>query len=202
MPKADRSYVNQILQIQSGAVELVAVAVLLAFGLGMAASALPSAIGIDSKTAVLAGLMLCVISFMYAIQKLSRSLSVATRFEGLMLLGEQNEVIQIDRYEFSESTASHMRGLTAENKALGASWRKASLGVCFGGHRDPNKHQTELGHQLANEAIEYFVLDELSLHLSAYFDSYRNVSDDVVSRIKRRDIPRLRARTPGSRCSG
>lgn len=191
MPSNDRRYVHRILQLQSSAIEIVLVAVVLAFGVNIAANAIPTILRIGDTTALFLGLGLSVLSLAYAVRRLSSSLSMSINLEGVLVLGEHNEVLPIERYRFSESTASHMRGLTAENKALGGSWRKANLGVRFEGRPDPNKRHSELGHQLANEAIEYFVLDELSLHLSEYFDSDRKVTDEVVSRINRRDIPQL-----------
>lgn len=116
---------------------------------------------------------------------------MSVKLRGVLLLGKENRVQEIQRYRFSESTASHIRGLTVENKALGASWKKANLGLCFEGDTDPKQRHSETGRQLAIEAIEYFVLDELSLHLSEYFDSEREVSDETVVRIKRRDIPQV-----------
>jgi hypothetical protein len=191
MQKTERHYVHRILQLQRSAIELVLVAVVLAFGINIAASALPLILRLESGTALLTGLGMSILSLAYAVHRLSSSLSMSIKLQGVFLLGANNSPHEIERYRFSESTASHMLGLFAENKALGASWRKANLGLCFEGNPDPNKRHSELGHQLANEAIEYFVLDELSLHLSEYFDSDRKISDEVVSRIKRRDIPQL-----------
>ena len=43
--------------------------------------------------------------------------------------------------------------------------------------------------KLAQEALEYYVLSELSLHLSDHFDNNPRVSDEEIQRIGRRDIP-------------
>lgn len=191
MHTKERHYVHQILRVQRSAVELVFVAVILAFGVNIASSSLPTVLNLTNATALAGGIGLCVLSFVYGARRLSSSLSMSIELQGLLLLGNANQIIKVDRYRFSESASSYLQGLAAENKALGTSWKKASLGLCFDGRSDSTQRHTEIGYRLVNEAIEYFVLDELSLHLSEYFDSERDVPDDAVERIKRRDIPQI-----------
>ena len=187
----EQHYVRRILQAQRSAVELVLVAVVLGFGVNIASSALPAKLGLSTGSSLALGSGMCLLSLLYAIYRVSASLSMSAKFQGVLLLGKENQVHEIGRYRFSESTASNIRGLTVENKALGGSWKLANLGCCFEGRADPKHRHTETGQQLAVEVIEYFVLDELSLHLSEYFVSERSVPDEAVARIKRRDIPQV-----------
>jgi hypothetical protein len=191
MPSSEQHYVRRILQGQRNAVELVLVAVVLAFGVNIASNAFPAKLGLAADAGLALGLGLCLLSLLYAVYRVSASLSMSVKLQGLLLLGKENQVHEIERYRFSQSTASSVCGLTVENKALGASWKKANLGGCFEGRGDPKHRNSDAGQQLVLEAIEYFVLDELSLHLSEYFESERSVSDDAVARIKRRDIPQV-----------
>lgn len=187
----EQHYVRRILQTQRSAVELVLVAVVLGFGINIASSALPAKLGLSTESSLALGSGICLLSLLYAIYRVSASLSMFAKFQGVLLLGKENQVHEIKRYRFSESTASNVRGLTVENKALGGIWKRANLGYCFEDTGDPKHRHTETGHQLAVEVIEYFVLNELSLHLSEYFDFERAVPDEAVARIKRRDIPQV-----------
>jgi hypothetical protein len=191
MAASEGLYLRRVLQAQKNATELLFVAVILAVGLNVFSNAVPQYLSIDNAGALKIGISLCFLSIAYAAYRLTSLLRISVTLDGLLALREHNEVMAINGYRFSESTAKHLRGLCTENKALDAVWRNASLGISFGEMSASDQHNARLGRQLAIEAIEYFVLDELSLHLSSYFNSDCNSSNRIISKIQRSDIPGL-----------
>jgi hypothetical protein len=165
--------------------------VLLALGVNLLSSTIPLVFGLSDRLALALGVGLCLIGVLYFMLRVVTSLSRTTVMEGVLSLSEENEVVAIQRYRFSEEIKAHINGLTSENKALGRLWRQASLGVCYGEMDDAKRRVTDSANRLVCEAIEYFVLNELTLHLSEYFISGRRDNDKAVVHVERRDIPQL-----------
>jgi hypothetical protein len=86
---------------------------------------------------------------------------------------------------------NYIRAIRAENKAIKSLWQRARFGNFEEPESDGSARAAKEGDKLVREAVEYFVLNKLSLHLSAYFSSDRNVADDSVVKIQRRTIPQL-----------
>jgi hypothetical protein len=83
----------------------------------------------------------------------------------------------------------YLAGLS-ENPALSRAWRDSSLsGMKYLGDGRLEIVTNTAARQLAREAIEYFVLDMLSLHLSGHFENNPRIADDEIVRILREDIP-------------
>src|SRR5262249_22030808 len=111
-------------------------------------------------------------------------------FEGLLpVIRKTHEVIPIDRYEFAEETARHMRALAAENRALARAWSDSRLSAIDSDKDGRVNRKSPPAVKLAREALEYFVLDKLSLHLSGHFHNNPRINDTDITTVGRRDIP-------------
>ena len=78
--------------------------------------------------------------------------------------------------------------LTAENKALARAWSDTSLSGFNITDKSVRRQASEAA-KLAQQAVEYFVLNKFSLHLSAHFENNPRVSDEEIQRIRRQDVP-------------
>ena len=179
-----------ILSIRSNLVELVAVAVGIGLGISLAATGLSLRLVLDQSGTVQLwlGSLLTVGGCLYlasrAVPKVNKSLG----FEGVFVVRKiNNEVVPIARYEFAEETTRNIAALTAENKALGRAWADSSL-KRFDITDKGAQRRASAAAKLAQEAVEYFVLHKLSLHLSGHFENNPRVSDKEVQRIGRQDV--------------
>ena len=178
-----------ILSIRSNLVELVAVAVAIGLGISLAATGLSLRLGLSGTVQLWLGILLTVGGCSYLVSRAVPKINRSFVFKGVLVVRKiNNEVVPIDRYELATKTARNIAGLTAENRALGRAWAEGPLS---------SFHRTEKGLQrressavkLAQEAVEYFVLDKFSLHLSAHFNNNPRVSDEEIHRIGRQDVP-------------
>jgi len=191
MQKEKHDYIKGVEQLHRSTLEFAAIAVLLALGVNLLSSAIPQAFSLTINTILGIGILLVLVGVCYVMLRVVSSLSKTIKMEGVLLLSSNNEVREIERYRFSEETRSHIKGLTSENKALAKTWQTASLGFCDDEIDETTRRLTNNANKLVREAIEYFVLSELTLHLSEYFVSGVRANNDAVVTVERRDIPQL-----------
>ena len=191
MQKEDHHYIKGVEQLHRSTLEFAAIAVLLALGVNLLSSAVPQAFPMTTNTTLGLGVLLLLVGVWYVMLRVVAALSRTIKMEGVLLLSSNNEVREIKRYRFSEKTRNHIKGLTSENKAIAKTWRSANLGFCHSEIGESTRKLTNNANKLVCEAIEYFVLNELTLHLSEYFVSGGRANDDTVVTVERRDIPQL-----------
>lgn len=191
MRTSSHHYVESLLGVRRHTIEVIALAIVLAFGINLASSGLPSLLSLSPQAAAGAGLMLIIVGFVYLLVRLKPLSSRALILRGVLPVSAEKAIEEIPRYDLSERLHDYFSGLTSENKAIAKLWRDAKI--------DPELNQEESSfrisagpaHVLVQEALEYFVLDKLSLHLSEYFESNREVDENAIVRIQRSDIPHI-----------
>lgn len=183
MNKINRHYVESLLGSRRKSIEIFAVAVLLAFGVSIASSGLISLFSMSAIVAASIGMALTLLVVIYLVTQLMPFAKRELTLDGILPITTANrEVYEIYRYELSAALCRYFCALVAENKAIEKQWKENGIGI-FAKDGQPNA--------LICEALEYFVLNKLSLHLSAYFDSKLNIEEHTIVRIQRPDIPHL-----------
>ncbi|WP_447893837.1 hypothetical protein [Vreelandella sp. GE22] len=113
------------------------------------------------------------------------------RVEGYIITDPQeNVLINVPRYRYSEDLAIFMAAAFKENPALLIQWNKEPLGSAFELNSEDgllNKKSTAAA-RLIKEATEYYVLDNLSAHLADYFDKSK-CSGLKLREYSRKDVP-------------
>jgi hypothetical protein len=171
--------------------ELLAVAVCIALGVHLVGGGVLLQMGWPTLAVTALGAGLIILGCGYLVARVAPRLSRRFSFQGVLAVtGKSHEVIPIDRYEFAEDTAEHVRALAAENKALARAWADNPLSEI----ELDIKNQTAAkkgspAAKLAREALEYFVLNELSLLLSGHFENNPRIDAAEIVRMGRRDIP-------------
>jgi len=191
MRSESRRYVQALVQLQRSTFEIVVLAIVLAFGINLMSSGLPAVFSFSNESTTILGAVLSALSLIYVAVRGGPTLSRCLTLDGIMPVSNEGEVEAIPRYEFSESMRSYFVAITSENKAIGTAWKKARFGSFDADETETTQKTTEFGNQLVREAVEYFALSQLSLHLSEYFESERRIDDETVIRVQRRDIPQL-----------
>lgn len=181
--------VQRVLQFRHSTIELLVLAVVLAFGINLASAGVADLAGISPRAMTFAGFAAIFAVVLYLVARSGPHLLSSLKLKGVLPVEDSGEFFEIRRYEFSERLYLYLKALRSENKAVYAVWERGRLRD----HSDsgPSPRSEARAIELVKEGIEYFILDILSLHLSEYFVSQRQVKDDEVSLIKRESVPQI-----------
>lgn len=191
MRKEKIVFLSEILAGRANLAELLVVAILIALGVNIIGGSLFSLIPYKPHIILLTGIVLCLICVLYLFFRFFGRRSRIQNFKGFFIYNaKQNQVIHVRRYDFSWNLSEYLRAAFFENEALKTIWDKEPL-IDFKRLTDPRKPQMKKklrSMELINEATEYYVLDELSTHLTDYFhdDKFKK---DKLKEFRREDIP-------------
>ncbi len=166
---SERAIIERVALLRSNLIELVVVAVLVGFGVGLAASSVCSLMhGVEILGTIL-GASIGVGALSYLFPKVLTPEPQVLSVEGFLYLVETKKTVQVrpvHRYELSEKISDYLHAAFSENPALLRAWINSPV-RCVAGEAVAPESLT--GNSLLNQAIEYFFLDCLSLHLEDYF---------------------------------
>lgn len=206
---------NLLAEILNGKKELVrlfVIATVLAFSVGALASLFAAQTILPEWSVITIAALLILISFGLLARDLASSLSFEEEFEGVIFLDpDRNEILSVRDYVFSEKLQKTLLAVKAENKSIYSEWEKSPL-VQRPKSKEPMAKSTNddvsdrptyisifkvtvdeksetppLAARLLEEAASFVLIEELSLHLSTYFNDSKN--DSYIKEYKREDIP-------------
>jgi hypothetical protein len=180
-----------VISLRATLLEVVATAICIALGIHCVAIGLALQLGWPGWALIVLGACLSAGGSVYLAARAAPRINGEFSFQGVLpVKGKEHDVIAINRYRFAEKAAGYFRGLTAENKALAKAWSDNPL-TTFDFDRKEGRasRRSSPAVKLVQEAVEYFVLDELSLHLSGYFVNNPKVDNQELTKIGRREIP-------------
>lgn len=132
--------------------------------------------------------IVCLVFFVgRALSRVNRRLYVSGVFP--VLEKDKRRAVAIARYRFSEELEDYFKAICAENAAIAKTWETLEDGE--------NKRMSLAAFDrksvppptmLVREAVEYFVLDCLSVHLSSFFQN-RGWREDALIELGRDAIP-------------
>ena len=190
-------YTQSLFSFRGRVAELFFVAFVLAVGAELIAHGLvmPSSsetwLGWTPPYLIAVGSALALLGMGFVILRERIAMPKKIAFEGMLIVGkEKNRILRVARYDFSEKIFEYFSGLS-ENKALLSIWQNGNLNHWTGsGEKDPTNGNLTAA-KLIREAIEYFVLSRLSLHLSGHFQNRRQAADGEIEVLGRADIPSI-----------
>ncbi len=189
MTKNTRPIVQGVVISHQNLIELIVVAILLAFGVDLIAGHILASAIPNSRLALLVGVILCLGSVLYLAARLFGRRVESRTYQAFFIYNEKrNKIIPVPRYKFSEAICRYMRAAFAENPALKLLWEKESLEDFFGD--EPRKAA-----QLLSQATEYFLLAQLSTHLTDYFADEKFKKENL-RKYFREDVPEVLLRNP------
>lgn len=164
--------------------ELIIVAIFLAFGISLTSSSITLITDFKPIQGIYIGSAISVISVIYISLKVFTRRKEEYSFKGFFILNEQqNKIVKIKGYTLSEELKDYFESAFLENKDLEHIWNNDSLKL-----QDGLKTPEPRAMEIIREALEYFLLDKLSLHLSTYF-KYPLEKNKNISVLARKDIP-------------
>jgi hypothetical protein len=98
---------------------------------------------------------------------------------------ENKKIIPVPGYNFSEEIHEYLNAAFIEKTALKTVWEKSKLGIDFD---DNGKKTNNKSNQLIIEAVQYFLLQNLSIHLIDYFADEKFTEENLKT-YEREDIP-------------
>lgn len=212
-------HISRILTRRKDFIELVCIAAILALGINLLAGLLltnewlPRQVSLYLAISLILGALIWILVISFPARTYSK------QFGAFFLLDQDNNLIAVDDYDFSFHLAKTVHAVLKENAAFQSLWstsplvaRGNSVGQSIAAVQDGKRTskpaqrppsyvamtrftQTDDYHEpdsaaLLREAIEYLVLDELSTHLSTYFNEYSD-EDKYIREYQRKDIPTL-----------
>jgi hypothetical protein len=170
--KQRESIIRRISQNRSDIFELLIIGIILATGVNILSEAVPSFFEFCLSQKIWIGSILTLIAIGYVALKLFTRRAQIQKYQAVILYdSEENSLVHIPRYKFSEDLLHYIRGGFTENRALEEVWKKQPLSLIpelvWGKKKDEKKYPESM--RIISEAVEYFILDRLSVHLSGYF---------------------------------
>ncbi len=192
-PYTNKGIVDLILSSRSSLFELLMVAILLAIGVNMITNAIPIIAKLDPFKNLCIGCAFIFAAIIYFAFKLFGKRTFNREYEAVIIYDSKaNELVNIPRYEFTEEITHFFKGAFIENSALKIIWQKEPLSsipeVLWKEENEDAKRPKSM--DLIAEAVEYFVLSKLSVHLEDYF-SEENFSKVYLKEFQRVDIPEV-----------
>jgi hypothetical protein len=182
--EGSKGRIDSIVEFRGNFLELLIVAIAIALAVhtfgGILESALPSYLSIVVAAVLI--VLGCVILIVRAVPRVNRTISL----KGIVPIAHADKkVIPIHRYHFSEEMRKILKATFHENKALEKLWLNSLSAL-----KSLNDSGLDTsGFKLINEAIEYFILEQLSLDLSAYFINNPDIENGAVVSLLRKDMP-------------
>lgn len=182
---------KELLQGRGAFLELLTAAVVLALGVNILASSLIDILALPQINQLLVALFVVLVALLLIGRKIMRAGHVHKSIEAVVLFSKkENRLVRIPRYRFSESLSDYIESLFSENEALKKIWESDPLSKQFDFDATSGKptYRKTNACLLMQEAIEYFVLDRLSTHLTDYFNN-PPFDEELLKKFGREDVP-------------
>jgi len=169
-------------------IELIIVAILLAFGINLIVGQLINLSVLSPMQNVAIGVFVCFCSILYYIASLIGKRFVKRSYNAFFLYDKKkNDIIPVPRYEFSEYLYKYFKGAFIENSALKKLWNEKPIKDLQ--HADfEGKDNRIQSVELILEAAEHFLLSRLSTHLIDFFDNEKFKESNLKEYV-RKDVP-------------
>jgi hypothetical protein len=169
-------FIRDFLSNRTNIIELLIVAVMITLGINLITSAIFNILKFENKDNVLLiiGLSIVLLSGLYFVFKISWKTKILKEFSGFVIFDKQSKLpADCDGYDYMEELRRNFKAAFAENKALEHIW-----------NNDPKKNKDSL----VIEATEYYLIDDLSTHLTDYFN-LKKLDKKQLKKFSRNDIP-------------
>ena len=201
----------EILTKKKELIKLFVVGTVLAFSIGVLANSVVTLATIPPWIVYLCTSIFILVALILLATDVKSSLSFKDKMKGVLFLDpDKNEILEVKDYELSRRLHEVLSAISVESRSIYSEWETSPLvpkdegkspsthdeverdekpsyiGIFKLSNEDPS-HSRPDSAKLLDEAILFVLLEELSLHLSTYFND--TISDEYIAEIKREDIP-------------
>ncbi len=191
MKEGSSGMVTRLLDNRKLLLELIIAAVLLSLSINLISSSILDLKWISPLCAFVLASILAVICTTYFVARLLWFRTHTYTFRGFIIFhSKKNEVADTPRYDYGHDLHNYMQAAFAENAAIKRMWDKEPVDKGFHHDKETGKvsHRIGKGHQLVIEATEYYILENLSTHLTDYFNR-PDFDKQNLHTFARNDIP-------------
>ncbi len=190
-PRGD--IIRLLISERSDIIEVVVVGIVIALGVNIAANAITPLLNLGPLGGFVVGIAITIVGIIYLFARLFSTREQVREYEAIFIYdAEQNSLINIPRYEFGEDFVHYFQGAFVENPAIKTIWEKEPLcnirETVWGKNERDEKRPRSM--ELVSEAVEYYILNKLSVHLSGYF-SKKGFRETNLQKYDRGDIPQV-----------
>ncbi|KQX00767.1 hypothetical protein [Flavobacterium sp. Root420] len=182
MAESHSYFLNNLLDNRKKVIELIIISLVLGIGVSFISSSLFDYIKIENKnnTYLLLGSIMTIGSMIYLASNLFGRRKFEKKIEGFFIVDRENKnIIKIDNYHYSNNILEYLDSARAEDARIDDNWLKTDFGNIH------SERQTLL--PIIESISEYYFLNNLSMHLSAFFNN-TSFSDDRLRTYERKDI--------------
>lgn len=176
-------FLQSILNNRKSFIELIAAAIIIGFGVSLAASSLLEYCDFKNKNLLLlcTGILLFLMGLGYFVVKLFGEKSFSKTLDGFFIVNFiKKEVVSIDSHDYSYELNKILNCGFSEDKALKKIWDNINF-------KQKDKSFNDFL-KIINEATEYYLLEKLSTHLTDFFNNKKYDKKELVE-YERNDIP-------------
>lgn len=190
MMKSKRNYLLDILNNRSNVIRFVFITILLSFGLNVIAGSLTLSHGFKAVYGFLIGGVITLLVIAYLLLFVLKSMKKELTIDCIFIHdNNENVLLDIERYKFSRKINEYLIAALSEDKDLKAIWDREPLG-CYQSVGDWIHGRISKSRNIINEVVEYYIIEELSLHLSGYFNN-SSFSKENLREIGRNEVPEV-----------
>ncbi|MBC9786322.1 hypothetical protein H1S01_17830 [Heliobacterium chlorum] len=165
------STIEDFLNQRATFMELFLVAVMLSVGTGLLTNYAFTEKILDSIQLALIGIIFIFISLGILFHKKFRTLHYDVKIPCFILFNKSTKtIVPVANYIFSNTLASTLSATFLENRAFASVWNKEPLNSS-----KPTESQITGSEKFLIEAIEFFLIEKLSTHLTGYFDDSEEI---------------------------
>ncbi len=182
--------IKKLLKERINLIELIIIALIIGLSIELLSNGLSSLLDTEKWNGIIYGTSLLFLGISYFIFKIIKLKSTKHSIKGFIIYNSKNnDVIEVPRYRYSRELSEDLKCAFNENPALKKIWNSDPLNNRFK-MADNGKMRTSIpkSYNLIYQATEYFVIKELSMHLSAYFNN-TNLEKKRLQEFNRKDIP-------------
>ena len=175
---------------QKELVGLFAIAILLALGVNIVSGVILRQV--SESSVLLIGFGLILGCFVYLLVTRTVIPESSLYVDGFLPFDKKtNKLLAVTEYELASDLSRYLRSAFSENKAMFKQWSDEPLPKIHDNERSWEKRAELSSVKIIHEILEYFLLDEFSLHLSSYFHSYEEKGEEHYTTYLRADIPEI-----------
>jgi hypothetical protein len=170
--------IKDFLENRTSVFEIFLVAIMATIGINLITTTAYQITSYNNKDIIFlwTGIIFLSVAIIYLTYKLRLKTKINQSYEGFLLIDNKTKMpVDCDGYEYLEELNRNFKAAFSENKALEHIWMNKDKS-----RSDKNK--------LLIEATEYYLIDELSTHLTDYFNT-KGLDKNQIVEFSRNNIP-------------
>ncbi|MFE0187320.1 hypothetical protein [Streptomyces sp. NPDC058989] len=169
-----------------GVLEIIVLATALAFSIGVFSSLAME--WLSNRSVAIVSLACALICLIYIALRHTRDRKLTANIDSVFIIDGDNKMVAIADYDASQDVAGYFEGAFAENPALRRQWEREPLESMHQRVEGRNYVRSVASTKLIREVYEYAVLEDLTTHLTGYFNGYAGRDEDLRT-YERNDLP-------------